>query len=186
MYRLCSVYFLSVNERGAFLNWKKKETNCSPLWRILENCSAFYHLFERIYCSCKMSLLLTVALLTLCSHFSAPRGETWPCCYVAKEGWCCPWRSSSSTASDPTVFSRGTCLFGTLSVRTVSLSSLGASIKSDVFLLTDVYLMSPSSGSGCESRRSNCMQQSMTDMFNLDHVSSVFLWPYLIYCQYYK
>lgn len=106
-----SVYFLLVNERTAF----------SVLWRTLGNCSAFYHSYEGIFWSWKMSLLLTVLLLT---HFSHPRGETWQSCYVAKEVWCLPWRSSSCTGSNLTVFSRGTCLFGTLWVSTLNLSRL--------------------------------------------------------------
>lgn len=63
-------------------------------------------------------------LYQLCSHFSHPRGETWQFCYVVKEVWCFPWRSSSCTGSNITVFSRGTCSFGTLWVSTVTVSSL--------------------------------------------------------------
>lgn len=79
--------------------------------------------------------------------FSLLRGETWQSCYVVKEVWCSPWRSSSCTGSNQTVFSRGTCLFGTL------------------WVSTDVCFLSPSGGGEYESRISNCTQQSMIDLF---------------------
>lgn len=67
----------------------------------------------------KMSLPLTVPLLSLFPFLWPPRGETWRSCCVERGAWCLPWRSSSCMGSNQTAFSRETCLCGTLWVSAV-------------------------------------------------------------------
>lgn len=100
-----------------------------------------------------------------CSHFCAAREETWQSCYVAKGGWCFPWRSSSFTASDPIVSSREMCLFGNLLVSIASANPQKCSVNIKKWCCVSIFLLSPPSGSEHKFHISHGIQHCMVCVF---------------------